>query len=117
MKQYLRLLLILFVVLLLINVIYFITDIFRNKKEYFNNNSNKTNKPIFKKNKKNINIFKNISRDKAASFGISQETYDTMIDIFTNDTSPTKFIQILQDKPEEAKAIQKYMLDNTNNDN
>ena len=47
----------------------------------------------------------------------AQETYDAMIDVFTNDTSPTKFIQILQDKPEEAKAIQKYMLDNTNNDN
>ena len=39
----------------------------------------------------------------------AQETYDAMIDVFTNDTSPTKFIQILQDKPKEAEAIQKYM--------
>ena len=108
MKTTLRNLIIFVSVLLLGSVIYFIVNIF-NKKEKFTA-VNLNNNEHFTRNEKNMNIFKNISRDEAKKYGISQETYDAMINVFNNNEPPSKLVDALKNKPEEAKAIGELML-------
>ena len=135
MKQYLRLILILLAILSVSSIVYFIVNLFTSEKEHFDININLdessvysddtkekksnnakidlNNNDQFKRNQKYMDIFKNIPRDKAKLYGISHETYDAMIDVFDNNGTPAKFISILKNKPKEAKAIGKIMLDNT----
>jgi hypothetical protein len=54
----------------------------------------------------------NISRDQAAKYGISQETYDALMNLFNKNESPAKFAEILKQTPNEVDGIGKLMLDN-----
>ena len=116
MNRYLKLVLILVFVLLLNSIIYFVTDLFRNKRESFNNfNLNYLNNTVFKRNEDNMNLFKNITENTANEYGISKETYNTVVDVFENNKSPMDLIEALKDTPkDEIESIQKFMLNNTN---
>lgn len=112
MKTTLRNLIIFLSILLLGSVLYFIVNFF-NKKEKFTG-VNLNNNEHFTRNEENMNIFKNISREEAKEYGISQETYDAMIDVFTNNKPPSKLADILKNKPDETQGIGKLMLKYTN---
>lgn len=114
MKKSLRNLLVLLAILVLGGVIYFVTSFFKKNETFVSNRPNLNSNKHFMRNEKNVNIFKNIPRDKAREYGISQETYDAMINVFNNNEPPAKFAEILKNKPNEAAAIGKLILDNTN---
>jgi hypothetical protein len=114
MKKSLRNLLVLLAILVLGGVIYFIASLFKKNETFVSNRPNLSNNEQFTRNENNVNIFKNISREVARNYGISQETYDAMINVFNNNEPPAKFAEILKNKPDEAAAVGKLMLDNTN---
>lgn len=114
MKKSLRNLLVLLAILVLGGVIYFIASLFKKNETFVSNRPNLSNNEQFTRNENNVNIFKNISAEEAHKYGISQETYDAMINVFNNNEPPAKFAEILKNKPDEAAAVGKLMLDNTN---
>lgn len=114
MKKSLRNLLVLLAILVLGGVLYFITSFFKKNETFVSNRPNLNSNEQFTRNEQNVNIFKNISREEARNYGISQETYDAMINVFKNNEPPAKLAEILQNKPNEAAAVGKLMLDNTN---
>ena len=110
MKTALRNLIIFLSVLLLGSVLYFIVNIFNKKEKFSAKKINMNNNEHFTRNEQNIDIFKNISRDEAKKYGISQETYDAMINVFNNNEPPSKLVDALKNKPQEAQGIGKLML-------
>jgi hypothetical protein len=110
MKTALRNLIIFLSVLLLGSVLYFIVNIFNKKEKFSAKKINMNNNEHFTRNEQNIDIFKNISRDEAKKYGISQETYDAMINVFNNNEPPSKLVDALKNKPQEAQCIGKLML-------
>ena len=114
MKNSLRNLLVLLAILVLGGVIYFVTSFFKNNETFVSNRPNLNSNEQFTRNEQNVNIFKNISKEVARNYGISQETYDAMINVFKNNQPPGKFAEILKHKPNEAAAVGKVILDNTN---
>lgn len=115
MKTALRNLIIFLSILVIGSVIYFIINILNKKEKFTTTNINLNKNEHFIRNEKNMNIFKNISRDEAKKYGISQETYDAMIHVFNNNEPPSKLVDTLKNKPEESKAIGKLMLKYANN--
>ena len=114
MKKSFRNLLIFLAILVLGGVIYFIASFFKKNETFVSTRPNLNSNDNFVRNEKNINIFKNISSEEARKYGISQETYDAMMNVFNNNEPPAKFAEILKNNPKEVEAIEKLMLDNTN---
>ena len=109
MKKSLRNLLVLLAILVLGGIIYFVASFFKKNETFVSNRPNLNSNENFTRNEKNISIFKNISSEEAHKYGISQETYDAMINVFKNNEPPAKFAEILKNRPEEASAIVKLM--------
>ena len=102
MKNSLRNLLVLLAILVLGGVIYFITSFFKKNETFVSNHPNLNSSEQFTRNEYNVNIFKNISREEARNYGISQETYDAMIHVFKNNEPPAnlqKYFITNQTKP------------------
>ena len=113
MKKSLRNLIVLLAILVLGGVVYFIVSFFKKNETFVSNSPNLNNNDHFTRNESNVDIFKNISRADAHKYGISQETYDAMMNVFNNNEPPAKFAEILKKNPNEAVAVGKLMLDNT----
>lgn len=109
MKKSLRNLLVLLAILVLGGVIYFVASFFKKNEPFVSNRPNLNIKGNFTRNEKNISIFKNISSEEAQKYGISQETYNAMMNVFNNKEGPKKCVEILKNRPEEAIAIVKLM--------
>ena len=116
MKKSLRNLLVLLAILVLGGVIYFIASLFKKNETFVSNSPNLNSNEYFTRNENHVDIFKNISAEEAHKYGISQETYDAMNDVFENNDPPAKFVEILKNKPKEAAALGKLILDNTSKD-
>ena len=114
MKKSFRNLLVLLAILVLGGVIYIVRYVFKKNERFVSNSPNLNSNDHFTRNENNVNIFKNISREDANKYGLSQETYDAMIDVFNKNEPPAKFAEIFKKKPNEAAAIGKLMLDNIN---
>ena len=115
MKKSFRNLLILLAILVLGGVIYFITSFFKKNETFVSTRPNLNSNEHFVRNEKNVSIFKNISSEEARKYGISQETYGAMMNVFNNNEPPAKFAEILKNKPKEVEAIGRLMLDNIKN--
>jgi cell division protein YceG involved in septum cleavage len=111
MKQHLKILLILVAILSIGSIVYFVMNFLKKKKgpENFENSNEE-----IKRNEENINIFKKISKEDAAKYGISQETYTAMMGVFNNNGTIDSFADICSRQPEQASAVGKFMADNSN---